>query len=243
MSAVASEVPTRPPEGSAEPPTRGRHLYSAGYVNRVNFVGAVGTIAAIVATGAGLLLALPFPHLGTQASAWGGVVIATVLAAGMFAGFEKRAWRWRLTASIPSTTVPDLSGKWTDHLLIPRGKEGEDVGVPLDCRVDIKQDWSRITVELETDLSTSWSVMATVDARKTGADVEYELHYEYYVNPRSDPPSDLAAKVELVDPHYGSARLKLGPGPWPRVRPTLLDGIWYNDQHFELWGTIAVARP
>lgn len=242
MSTVTSKVAARPTGDSAEPPTRGRHLYSASNVKRVRVVSALGTFAAIVAAVIVLLLALPFPHLGTQPSAWGGVLIASALASLIFAGFEKRAWRWRATALVPHFTMPDLSGRWGGELVITKGNEGDDVGVPLCCRVAIRQDWSRIAIDLETDVSKSWSVMANVDTRKTGDDVHYELHYEYYVIPRSDAPPEMAEKVELVDPHYGTAHLKFQSGRWLRVGSTGLRGIWFNDQHFQRWGEIRLKR-
>jgi SMODS-associating 2TM, beta-strand rich effector domain len=242
-STVTSEVPARPNGDSAERPTRGWHLYSASDVKRVTVVSVLGTMAAILATGIVLLLALRFPHLGTQLSAWTGVLIASALGALIFAGFEKRAWRWRATAWVPHCTMPDLSGGWSGRIEITKGKEGENIGEPLTCRVEIRQDWSRIAIDFETDVSESWSVMANVDARRAGENVHYELHYEYYVIPKPNAPRELANKVELIDPHYGTARVKLvGRGPWPSVRTTELRGIWFNDQHFERWGTIELTR-
>lgn len=223
-----------PDEGSTQPPTRGRHLYSAGDVNRINVIHVLGAITAAGATGIVWL---------THISDWIGVVIAVALLWLILAGFEKRAWHWRVTAKVPHCAMPDLSGEWNGWIEINKGKEGENVGIPLDCRVEITQDWSRIAIDFETDVSRSWSVMASVDARRDANDVVYhELHYEYYVIPRSDAPPELSAQVELVDPHYGTAHLKLEPGSWPRVRPTGLNGIWFNDQKFERWGKITLIR-
>jgi SMODS-associating 2TM, beta-strand rich effector domain len=239
LSTVASKDPVRADE---QPPTRGLHLYSASDVNRVTVINLLGTIAAIFATGAVLLLALPFPHLGTQLSAWGGVLIASALFPLIFAGFGKRAWRWRAAASMSHWTAPDLSGGWRGDIVITKGTEAEKEGVPLSCHVEIQQDWSRIAIDLETRVSRSWSVMANINARGTGDEVRYELHYEYYVVPRADARPEDAARVELVDPHYGTARLDLEPGPWPHAHPTVLSGIWFNDQHFQRWGTIKLER-
>jgi hypothetical protein len=224
-------------------PTDGPHLYSASDVNRVAVVTVLGTMAAILATGIVLLLTVPFPHLGAQLPAWAGVLIATGLGVLIFAGFEKRAWRWRVTTKVPHSTMPDLSGGWSGEIVITKGKDGEAEGKQLACQVQIKQDWSRIAIDFETDVSKSWSVMANVDARRAGKNVHYALHYEYYVIPKDDAPEELAEQVKLVDPHYGTARVKLaGPGPWPRVGSTTLNGIWFNDQHFERWGTINLTR-
>jgi SMODS-associating 2TM, beta-strand rich effector domain len=239
LSTVASQVPAHPDEGSAQPPPRGRHLYSAGDVNRVTVISVLGTFAAIIAAGIVLLV----PHLGTQLSAWSGVLIASALGTLILAGFEKRAWHWRAAAKVPHCTMPDLSGRWSGNIVITKGKEGEDVGVPLDCRIEIKQDWSRIAIDFETDVSRSWSVMANVDNRETDGALHHELHYEYYVIPKPDAPPELAKEVELIDPHYGTAQLKvLGPDPWQRKSSTELKGIWFNDQHFERWGTINLTR-
>jgi SMODS-associating 2TM, beta-strand rich effector domain len=243
LSTVKSEATARPNGDSEEAPTDGPHLYSASDVNRVAVVSVLGTMAAILATGIVLLLALPFPHLGTQLPAWAGVLIATGLGVWIFAGFEKRAWRWRATAKLPHCTMPDLSGGWSGQIEITKGKQGEAEGEQLDCRVHIKQDWSRIAIDFETEVSKSWSVMANVDARRAGENVHYELHYEYYVTPKPDAPPELVQKVQLIEPHYGTARVKLdGRGPWPSVPSTKLNGIWFNDQHFERWGTIKLTR-
>jgi len=229
-----SEAKARPGNGSAQPPAEGRHLYSAGDVNRINVIHVLGTITAAGATGIVLL---------THVSDWIGVVIAAALLWLTLAGFEKRAWRWRLTAKVPHCAMPDLSGEWSGRIEINKGKEGEDIGMPLDCHVEIKQDWSRIAINLQTEVSRSWSVMASIDARRAANDVvDHELHHEYYVTPRCDAPPELSTQVELVDPHYGTAHLKLGPGSWPRVRPTSLSGIWFNDQNFKRWGTITLTR-
>jgi SMODS-associating 2TM, beta-strand rich effector domain len=239
LSKIASQVPVRPDEDSAHAPPRGLHLYSAGDVKRVTVISVLGTFAAIVAAGIVLLV----PHLGAQLSAWGGVLIASALGALIFAGFEKRAWHWRVAAKVPHCTMPDLAGRWSGEIVITKGKEGEDLGVPLNCRVEIRQDWSRIAIDFETDVSRSWSVMANMDTRKTTAGVHHELHYEYYVIPRPDAPPELAKEVELIDPHYGTARLQLlGSDQCPHELRTGLKGIWFNDQHFERWGTIDLTR-
>jgi len=231
---ITSEAKAGPDDGSAQPPAEGQHLYSAGDVNRINVIHVLGAITAAGATGIVLL---------THISDWIGVVIAAALLWLTLAGFEKRAWRWRLTAKVPHCAMPDLSGEWRGRIEINKGKEGENIGTPLDCRVEIKQNWSRIAISFRTDVSKSWSVMASVDAHRTANHVVYhELHYEYYVTPRSDAPPELSTQVELVDPHYGTAHLKLGPGSWPRVSPISLSGIWFNDQNFERWGKITLTR-
>lgn len=233
LSTITSEATTCPEGGAVQPPAQGGHLYSAGDVNRINVIHVLGLITAAGTTGVVWLA-----HI----SDWIGVIMAAALLWLILAGFGKRAWRWQVTAKVPHCAMPDLSGTWSGEIEIIKGKGGENVGEPLDCYVEITQDWSRIAINLETDVSRSWSVMASIDARRTANDVVYhELHYEYYVVPRSDAPPELSAQVELIDPHYGTAHLKLEPSPWPRARPTELSGIWFNDQNFERWGKIMLT--
>jgi SMODS-associating 2TM, beta-strand rich effector domain len=235
LSTFTNEIPAQPDESSAQPPTQGWHLYSASDVKRIVVIHVLGVITAAAATGIALL---------THLSDWIGVGIAAALLWFIFAVFEKHAWHWCVMALVPHSTVPNLSGRWRGHILITKGKEGEkSVNDPLGCWVTIRQDWSRIAIDFGTDVSSSWSVMASINARKASDDVVYyELHYEYYVIPKPDAPRELAEKVGLVEPHYGTAHLKFQPGPRLRIRSTGLSGIWFNDQHFQRWGDIMLTR-
>jgi hypothetical protein len=209
----------RPTGAEADAPRRERHLYSAANVNRVNVVTGLGVLGAAIAAAIVLLI----PNVDHRISAGGGVVAATVLSSAIFALYEKRVWRSRVAAGLPGTTVPDMRGTWSGTLVVQQSDSREAIDTPLTCEVRIEQDWSRITIDLKTAETESWSVMATVDVCR--------LHYEYYVIPRSTPEGRALGSLE---PHYGMARLILSRN--------VLRGHWFNDQPFQRSGEIELRR-
>jgi hypothetical protein len=220
--------------GQSDWPDREQHLYSAGGISRGNVIAFIGLMGGLVAA-AGVL---QFPRLDPKWAAVLGAVVGCLLSLSLVLAYERWAWRWVLIAHFRLSKIPDLNGEWDGHIEVDKGLRGETTNDAIQCRVRIKQDWSRIAIDFITNATESWSVMATIDARR--------LHYEYFVVPR--PPAQEESASEQIKPHDGMARLTPTPRPGRRERCWELNGRWFNDQSYFhdkdslRWGTIHLAR-
>lgn len=96
---------------------------------------------------------------------------------------------WRLLSNIPV-----LSGTWVGE--IGSSFDGEQ---QTRCVARIRQSWTRISVELETDQSLSRTTMAALFQETMG---ESGLNYEYVSEPK-------ALATDTMQAHRGTAHLRI----------------------------------
>lgn len=148
---------------------------------------------------------------------------------------------WRPKIGSP---IPDLRGTWEGTVDIRKGedvKAGEDkaraepaaeeVPEELECTVLIKQTWTAISIEFETDKTESHSVTAALGP--TGPD---GLHYEYNVTVEHGKKLERNSQ-KTEDSHFGTAHLKPVRGSWDTLK-----GYYYNDRAFQRWGEYKIKR-
>lgn len=110
--------------------------------------------------------------------------------------FDNFVWQLQL-ASINFSEVPNIQGTWVG--IVRSSYEGgtEVRGVLM----YVRQTWSKISVQLETEKSRSSSTMAAVNTEKF---LESGLKYEYVNEPS-------ALSVQTMQSHRGTAHLRLAP--------------------------------
>lgn len=130
-------------------------------------------------------------------------------------------WGWRVLGRIPGLGVDDFSGTYVGTLCAGDGTEHK-------ATYKIKQTWSRIEIDFESEGATSKSFSAAVikDRLQNG---QVELVYNYYVHGRRTGPAVLAA-------HYGTAMLKLVRGG------QRLEGDYFTEQDRNSFGSVQMVR-
>jgi hypothetical protein len=110
--------------------------------------------------------------------------------------FDKYLWRLKV-GPLSISDIPDLNGTWVG--VIHSTYDGR-TEVP-DVVLYIRQTWTRIGVELQTENSRSYSTMAAVN---TPGSSEAGLKYEYINEP-------FALSLETMHLHRGNTSLKISP--------------------------------
>jgi SMODS-associating 2TM, beta-strand rich effector domain len=202
------------------------HPYSSSDAPRVKPI-------AYIAIGC-FLLSLGLNHLIHRfaVSNYVGAPSALVLFGAFFWLFDSYLWKLGLF-TVRLTPIPNLNGSWIGSIDVRRGKgDKEQYLGSHDCTVHIQQTWSRISITFETDATSSHSTMANLGASE---DDLGGLRYEYSVKPKADGKP--LAEEETV-PHRGMARLNPAVGgDWET-----LGGDYYNDRHFQLWGSYHLQK-
>ena len=119
--------------------------------------------------------------------------------AGFYSGlhwlFDRYVWRLSLLRTLKLIQLPDLNGTWVGEIESSYSRDGR--AYPIS--VVILQRWSKILVRLDTESSSSHSVMASV---KTLDLPNPNLSYQYVNEPKSSAPS-------TMEMHRGTATLEL----------------------------------
>lgn len=107
---------------------------------------------------------------------------AGVVFTGLYAVFNKHAWRWRLISAV--LKVPDLSGEWNckGHTLDENGKILHE----WNAHIFIVQTWDKIRVRLRTTQSASNSITAALFHDEVDG---FRLLYNYRNDPKMGEPT------------------------------------------------------
>jgi hypothetical protein len=198
------------------------HEYVSTYVERLKWVASL-TLAAVAASfGIGAL----FHHLDLPTAV--APPTALTLFSAIFALFDLLLWRLAIGRHTLGR-IPDLHGTWQGTIDIREGRDG-DPSEKIPCTVEIKQTWSRISIEFETENTHSNSVMASLRPRNEGG-----LHYEYDVD--TDRGAKRGSPTADAERHYGTAHLLPVDGTWKEM-----SGKFYNDEAFQRWGKYKLTR-
>lgn len=134
-------------------------------------------------------------------------------------------WRWRLLQKVGLFSTPDLNGLWKGTLRTSFTKFGEDSEIEVSLR--IRQNWTKISITLETDRSISNSISANLIINQPERGVPL-LTYEYLNRPRSDAPRSMQT-------HWGTAWLTLKDSG-------TLEGEYYTGRDRRTHGTLILKK-
>jgi hypothetical protein len=154
----------------------------------------------------------------------------TVAFGAIFWLYDRYLWRLSFRGHSVSG-IPNLNGTWKGKIDIRQGHDSSKQPAVHDCTVKITQSWRVISIEFETNETSSHSVMA-----KIGRKTEGGLHYEYEVNADSDAHLEEGSTEKVVD-HSGTAHLRPEDDAWTRLK-----GGFYNDHGFHRWGNYSLTR-
>ena len=127
--------------------------------------------------------------------------------------------------------IPNLDGIWLGYVTIesPTPRPEEPQG-RIPCHVEIRQTWSEISLDFETDFTTSSLVMASINK---GKGLEGGFQYEYVVTPKAGSQLEKSG----MGLHVGMAKLA-----WDEPNPSSLDGYFYNGPGYQRYGLYHLDR-
>ena len=139
---------------------------------------------------------------------------------GLYWVFDHFLWRLEILKKLRIVRAPNLNGEWEGTVK----SSYNEYACRFPVTVAILQRWSRISIRLETELSRSRSITASLRI----ADVpNVELSYQYLNEPKSNAP----ATMEI---HRGTVFLQMtGSG---------LEGDYYSGRGRREIGSIKLRR-
>jgi len=112
----------------------------------------------------------------------------------LYESFDNFLWRLQFQ-SIHLSEIPNIRGTWVGDVRSSYGGGTEVHGVIL----YVRQTWSKLSVQVETETSRSFSTMAVVNTSNSS---ESGLKYEYVNEPGT-------FNVQTMQTHRGTASLRL----------------------------------
>jgi hypothetical protein len=173
---------------------------------------ALGVLAILLASGVRALFVLPLVagYVNTVA------VTSGAIYAGLIFLYEQWGWRWL-------STIKDLKGTWVGNITTTHNG-----GSTVPCVMRVRQTWTRMAIELETEHSRSRTTMSALYEDHPG---DVGLKYEYVSEPRN-------LAVPTMQTHRGVCSLAIAAGPeGPR-----LSGGYFTGRGRETRGEISLHR-
>lgn len=172
----------------------------------------LGVLAILAASGLRALLALPLvaSYVNTVA------VTAGAIYAGLIFLYEQWGWRWL-------STLKNLNGTWVGSIT-----SSHNGGASLPCVLRVRQTWTRMAIELETENSRSRTTMAALYDDQPG---DNGLKYEYLSEPRN-------LATPTMQTHRGVSLLAISVEP-DGLR---LKGDYFTGRGRNTQGEIALRR-
>ncbi|MBS0213165.1 MAG: hypothetical protein JSR26_08325 [Proteobacteria bacterium] len=172
----------------------------------------LGVLAILAASGVRAVLALPLvaSHVDTVA------VTAGAIYAGLIFLYEQWGWRWL-------STIKNLNGTWVGSITTTHNG-----GTSVPCVMRLRQTWTRMAIELETEQSRSRTTMAALYDEQPG---DVGLKYEYVSEPRN-------LAVQTMHAHRGVCTLAITTDS-EEVR---LSGDYFTGRGRETRGEITLHR-
>lgn len=139
----------------------------------------------------------------------------------LFAFFRSYWWRWEWLRAVGIVSVPDLEGEWRGHVT----SSFDQLAQQYPVTVSIRQNWTHISIYLNTDGSRSRSVVASLYV----AEDETALSYLYENVP------NVKAKATMHT-HSGTASL------CATEADSKLAGDYYSGRDRNNYGQIVLRR-
>jgi len=140
----------------------------------------------------------------------------------VYAIFNKYLWRWRILRTIGVVKIPDLNGTWEGYV----ASSFDQHATKYDATITIFQNWTQISIILETSNSKSSSLIAAIVTEDPNSMV---LSYEYLNEPK--PNSKHTMHI-----HRGTARLTL------QSDGKMLEGEYYTGRDRQNFGILRFKR-
>lgn len=136
--------------------------------------------------------------------------------AGLIFLYERWGWRWL-------STLKDLNGTWVGNITT-----SHNGGASVCCVMRVRQTWTKMAIELETEQSCSHTTMSALYEDQSG---DVGLKYEYVSEPRN-------LAVQTMQTHRGSCTLSIASdSEGPR-----LNGNYFTGRGRETRGEITLHR-
>lgn len=173
---------------------------------------AFGVLAIGAASAVRALVVLPplAGHVDTAALSAGAIYASLIFL------YERWGWRWL-------STLNNLNGTWVGNI-----STSHNGGTNVPCVMRVRQTWTRMAIELETEQSRSRTTMAALYEDQPG---DAGLKYEYVSEPRN-------LAVQSMQTHRGVCTLVITPGSaGPR-----LSGDYFTGRGRETRGEVTLHR-
>ena len=112
----------------------------------------------------------------------------------LWSGFDRIAWHWSAWRRLKLIRTPDYRGDW-----VLEGQSDYESATRFSGRAGIRQTWTRMSIEVETEYSRSHTLTASVLLDPSARPL---LMYEYLSEPK-------AGSVDTLQAHRGTAWLEL----------------------------------
>jgi hypothetical protein len=201
------------------------HPYIALGTDRYRLIARIALSAVPVAAAINVLATRVAGELGTIVAA----PSAIALFSAAFWLYDTRLWR--LPPLDRLTRIPDLAGRWSGTVTLRAPGQPLDEHEAIECRVQIQQTWSHISIRFSTDRNASESLSAVLVPVGQGY---VGLHYHYKVRWKDPSQSDHHGFQSLTPELDDSAR---SAQAWDHLR-----GDFYTDRHFLQYGELDLRR-
>jgi hypothetical protein len=176
-------------------------------------------LLGLLALGLGLLVHTLVLAAELDVPWWLDIPTPLVLYGLLWTGFDRFVWHWSACRRMNLTRVPDYRGKW-----FLKGTSDYGSATPFSGAVMIRQTWTSISVEVETNLSRSHSLAASVLLNPSAWP---QLVYEYFNEPK-------AGTVGTLQAHRGTA--------WLKLTNDALEGEYYGGRGSGNAGSLRLTR-
>lgn len=193
-----------------------RHPYAINLKERQT----IPLVIAVGAFGVALLLGELWKALGWTPPAWVDVPSTIGLYGLGYQWFRRRLWKVSWLRALGASRTPMLEGKWTGTVTT----SFDEFAAKHQVSVEIFQDWTEISVILNSETSRSHSVIASL-----AVEDETAIGYEYCNEPTPHATSTMHA-------HRGMAGLVLS------ADGAVLKGHYYSGRDRRNCGQIEVRR-
>ena len=136
----------------------------------------------------------------------------------LYATFNKYLWRWRILRTIGVVKVPDLNGTWKGYV----ASSFDEHATKYDATFRLFQNWTLISIILETNYSKSSSLIAAIVTENPGGTM---LSYEYLNEP-------VPNAKHTMHTHRGTARLTM------QSNGKTLEGEYYTGRDRQNFGIL-----
>lgn len=170
-------------------------------------------VLAIGAASAVRALVVPPPLAGHVDAA---ALSAGAIYASLIFLYERWGWRWL-------STLSNLNGTWVGDI-----STSHNGGTNVPCVMRVRQTWTRMAIELETEQSRSRTTMAALYEDQPG---DVGLKYEYVSEPRN-------LAVQSMQTHRGVCTLAITP----RSAGPRLSGDYFTGRGRETRGEVTLHR-
>ena len=171
-----------------------------------------GTLAIGAASGLSALVVIP-PLTGNVDAA---ALSAGAVYAALIFLYERWGWRWL-------STIRNLNGTWVGNIT-----SSHNGAASVRCVMRVRQTWTRMSIELETEQSRSRTTMSALFEDQPG---DVGLKYEYVSEPRN-------LAVQTMHLHRGTCTLAISPG----LEGLQLSGDYFTGRGRETRGEISLCR-